>query len=147
MQLNLKTDFSLRLLLFLATHPEEIVPVGRVAEAFGISAHHLSKVARALAELGVIEMVRGRAGGVRLAMAPGEIQVGDIVRRIESDSTAPLVECFDGSNNTCVISPACALKGVLRKALNAFLAVLDGYSLADLTRNADALRRILDRHS
>jgi Rrf2 family nitric oxide-sensitive transcriptional repressor len=143
MQINLKTDYSLRLLLFVATHPGEVVSVGRVAEVFGISANHLTKVARSLANLGLVEMVRGRSGGLRLSCDPKRVRVGEVVRLIEG--TAPLVECFDAQTNGCVISPVCALKGALRKAQSAFFGVLDGYSLEDLTRNRAQLQKLLNR--
>ena len=141
MQLNLKTDYSLRLLLFAATHPGEVVSVGRVAEVFGVSANHLMKVARSLADLGLVEMVRGRAGGVRLSCDPQQVRVGEVVRLIEG--SAALVECFDSSKNRCVISPVCALKGALRKAQSAFFEVLDQYTLEELTRNRTQLQQIL----
>ncbi|MEY5026082.1 MAG: hypothetical protein RLZZ244_1610 [Verrucomicrobiota bacterium] len=141
MQLNLKTDYSLRLLLFAATHSGGVVPVGKVAEVFGISAHHLTKVARSLGDLGLVELVRGRSGGVRLACDPAQVRVGEVVRLIEGSGA--LVECFDARRNRCVISPVCGLKGALREAQAAFFEVLDRYTLAELTRNQAQLRRLL----
>lgn len=141
--LNLRTDYSLRLLVYLAVHPRETVTVPRVAEAYGISSNHLTKVAQALGTTGVIELVRGRSGGVRLAKAPEKIVLGQVVRRVEGDQV--LVECFDAKTNTCIISPACALKRVLGEAQQAFYAVLDRYTLADVAGNPEALRRIFDQ--
>jgi Rrf2 family nitric oxide-sensitive transcriptional repressor len=114
-----------------------------VASAYGISSNHLTKVAQALGTTGVIELVRGRSGGVRLAKEPREIVLGQVVRRVEGDQV--LVECFDTKTNTCIISPACALKRVLGEAQRAFYAVLDGYTLADVAGNPEALRRIFNR--
>jgi Rrf2 family nitric oxide-sensitive transcriptional repressor len=141
MQLNLKTDYSLRLLLYLVAHASETVPVGRIADDFGVSAHHLAKVAQALTKLGVVRQVRGRAGGLRLAVAPESLRLGELIRRMEG--SLALVECFDAQTNTCVIAPVCGLKGVLNLAQRAFMEVLDRYTLADVTRKTDALRRIL----
>jgi Rrf2 family transcriptional regulator, nitric oxide-sensitive transcriptional repressor len=143
--LNLRTDYSLRLLVYLSVHPGETVTVARVAAAYGISSNHLTKVAQALGTTGVIELVRGRSGGVRLAKAPEKIGLGQVVRRVEGDQV--LVECFDPATNTCIIAPVCALKRVLREAQQSFYAVLDRYTLADVAGNPDALRRIFDQRA
>lgn len=143
MQLNLKTDYSLRVLLYLALYPGEPVAVKTVADAFGISVHHLAKVAQSLGELGVVTMVRGRSGGMKLGRKAEEICLGEVVRAMEGSLV--LVECFDAKRNTCVIAPGCGLKGVLREAQAAFLAVLSRYTLADVVRNPGALRGLLER--
>lgn len=143
MQLNLKTDYSLRLLIYLVLHPSQTIPVGRVAEAFGISLHHLAKVAQSLSRLGFIRQVRGRAGGLQLAAKPEDVRLGDLVRVIEG--SLALVECFEEKRNSCVIAPACGLKGALFQAQSAFLGVLDNYTLADVTKNTRALRLLLNK--
>ena len=143
MNLSLKTDYSLRLLLFLATHKGEIIPVARIASAFRISANHLTKVSQSLAKIHLLEMVRGRSGGVRLAVDPASIGLAHVIRQIEGSLT--LVECFDQKTNTCVISPVCSLKPILREARDAFFAVLEKYTLADLLGNGPLLREILSR--
>ena len=143
MQLNLKTDYSLRLLLFLALHPEELVPVSRVAGAYCISVHHLSKVAQGLAEAGFVELVRGRGGGMRLAVDPAKVQIATVIRAVEGSFA--LVECFNAKGNTCSISPVCALKRMLAEAQAAFFSVLERYTLADVVRDPKALRSLLAR--
>jgi Rrf2 family nitric oxide-sensitive transcriptional repressor len=137
MQLTLFSDYALRVALYLATHREELVSVPEVSRAYGISSAHLTKVAQRLTELGVVEAVRGRGGGLRLARAPEQIGIGALVRATEPHFD--LVECFDDETNTCPISPACGLKGALEKARRAFLEVLDGYTLADFVRRKDRL--------
>jgi Rrf2 family nitric oxide-sensitive transcriptional repressor len=141
MQLNLKTDYSLRLMLYLTLHPGELSTVGEVAAAYRISAHHLSKVAQALCKAGFIELVRGRGGGMRLALNPAQIQLGAVVHLTEGP--LPLLECFDAQTNTCVISPACGLKLILREAQAAFFATLENYTVVDVAGNAGALRSLL----
>lgn len=141
MQLNLKTDYSLRLLLFLAVHPGEVVPVGRVAKVFGVSSHHLAKVAQTLADLGFLAVQRGRGGGISLAENPSQVSLSEVVRKVEG--SLALVECFDPKTNTCVIAPVCGLKKILHEAQGAFFAVLGKYSLADLLKNPAALRALL----
>jgi Rrf2 family nitric oxide-sensitive transcriptional repressor len=129
MHLTQFSDYSLRVALYLATHPDRLSSVDEISRDYGISRNHLAKVVQRLAELGVVESVRGRRGGLRLGKAPTELNVGWLVRKTEPHFD--LVECFDPETNTCPIAPACGLKGALFQAQRAFLAVLDGYTLAD----------------
>lgn len=133
MRLNLQSDYALRLLMHLAANPDRLVRIRDVADRFRISQNHLMKVAFLLGREGLIQTVRGRAGGLRLARKPQSIRVGDVVRRMEGD--IHLVECFSAEPGGCLISGACRLKGALHEALGAFLAVLDRYTIADLTVN------------
>jgi len=141
MRLTTFSDYSLRVLIYLGTAPGRLATIDQVAEAYGISANHLMKVVHHLGRLGCIETVRGKGGGMRLARPPGEINVGKIVRASE-DSLA-LVECFEGGAGDCRIARSCVLKQALAEALQAFLAVLDGYTLADLIAPARPLARVL----
>jgi Rrf2 family nitric oxide-sensitive transcriptional repressor len=141
MRLTFHTDYALRLLMLLALEPEGLHTIEAAARRYGISRNHLMKVAQTLTKAGIIDGLRGRGGGLRLARPAGEINLGMVVRATE-DSFA-LVECFDRERNNCVITPACGLRGPLEEALDAFLAVLDGYSLHDLVANPAASRRML----
>ncbi|MGN7941362.1 RrF2 family transcriptional regulator [Metabacillus sp. 22489] len=138
MRLTNYTDYSLRVLIYLATKPkDEFSNIKEIAEAYNISKNHLMKVTYELGKMNIIETVRGRNGGIRLAHAPEEINIGEVVRQTEEDFH--LVECFDKERNQCIISPTCGLKHVLNKALQAYLAVLDEYTLADLVKNQSSL--------
>lgn len=135
-QLTQFSDYSLRVLIYLATHPVTLVSVEEVSRAYGISRHHLVKVVQGLVELGLVESSRGRGGGMRLAVDPGEIRLGWLIRQTEPHLN--LVECFDRERNTCPIAPACGLKGPLQRAQQAFIAVLDEYHLGQVvTRRAE----------
>lgn len=138
MRLTAYTDYSLRTLTYLALHPRGST-VREIAGAYGISRNHLVKVVRQLVREGYLEAARGRSGGIRLALSPEAIVVGDVVRKMEEDMR--IVECFDASGS-CVIQPACVLKGALREAAEAFLVVLDGYTLADLCKSTRKLIRL-----
>lgn len=134
MRLTHYTDYSLRVLIYLASkNKEDLTTIKEIAQVYHISKNHLMKVTYELGKMGVIETIRGRNGGIRLACLPEEINIGTIVRKTEDDFQ--LVECFDGGSNTCIISPICGLKHVLYQALEAYLAVLDTYSLADIVKN------------
>ena len=148
MTLTKFSDYSLRLLLYLALHENRPVSIAEVSRAYGVSPHILVKVAQVLTNEGLVSSVRGRHGGLRLSKAPGEINVGRIIRATEP--TWDLVECFDAATNTCPIDAACGLKGALKRAQRAFLAALDEHTLADFLPRAPSLIQLLnaslDRH-
>jgi Rrf2 family nitric oxide-sensitive transcriptional repressor len=136
------SDYSLRLLIYLALHEERTVPLVEVSRAYGVSPHIMVKVAQRLIEQGLVSSTRGRRGGLRLSKAPGEINVGRLIRQTEPGWD--LVECFDRVHNTCPIEPVCGLKGALKRAQRAFLGVLDGHTLADFLPRAPSLVRLLN---
>lgn len=140
MRLTVYTDYSLRVLMYVALHPERRPTITEVASSYGISKNHVMKVVHQLGVAGYIETIRGQSGGMRLARPPQDIILGEVVRRTEPDMA--LVPCFDPINTVCVITPACKLRGALHHAQSAFLAVLDGYSLADLVENREVLRAL-----
>lgn len=129
MHLTRFTDYSLRVLMYLAVKGEQRSTITEIAERFDISRNHLMKVVQDLNHQGYITSIRGKNGGLLLKRAPETITLGELVRDTERD--LDLVECF-GDHNRCVITPACRLKPILAEALSAFLAVLDHYTLADL---------------
>ena len=130
MQLSLHADYSLRVLLYLGTHPGEVVTTRDISDAYGISKHHLVRVAQTLGEHGYVELIPGRTGGLRLAMDPALIRLGDVVRRTEPHLR--VVECFDPATNTCPIIDHCGLRLLLHKAVEAFVASLNEHTLGDL---------------
>ncbi|RIL08191.1 MAG: Rrf2 family transcriptional regulator [Proteobacteria bacterium] len=143
MQLTYFSDYTLRVLTYLALEPERLVTIEEIARRFDISKAHLMKVVHHLGLRGYVETVRGRRGGLRLARRPEEIGVGDVIRSTEESMA--LVECFDPGRSLCAIEPACGLRGVLHEALAAFLAVLDRHTLADLVaRRRRPLRELLE---
>ena len=143
MRLTKFSDYSLRLLLYLAVHRDRVVSVREVSRAYRVSPHIVVKAVQILVELGFVVSVRGRQGGLRLSKEPDEINVGAVIRATEP--SWDLVECFNLATNTCPIEPACGLKGVLSRAQRAFLDVLSDHTLADFMPRAPALIRLLNR--
>lgn len=136
MRLTTFTDYSLRVLIFVGLKGEEISTIAEIAEAYGISENHLMKVVHHLAGLGHVQTLRGKGGGLRLARKPAGINLGAVARACEG--RVVLAECFEPEHDCC-IEKACALKGIFYQAGEAFFAVLDRYSLADLLRPKRAL--------
>ena len=129
MRLTQKTDLALRALIALAACYPELSTVSDMARALGVSANHLMKSVQSLRRAGFVDSARGYAGGHRLCRAPHDIRIGDVVRALED---VALVECFRDAD-ACVLTPRCSLAGALRRAADAFLAQLDGVTLADIS--------------
>lgn len=132
MRLTLYTDYSLRVLLYLASREDDLVTISELADFYKISRNHLVKVVHHLGLSGYILTSRGRHGGIKLARAAQEILVGDVVRSTEPDFD--LLECFNPVTDRCVISSSCSLKSVLSNAQSTFMDVLDKYTIADVVK-------------
>ena len=141
MQLTTHTDYALRLLIFLMVHPGRIVSTKEVAAAYGISANHLTKIAKQLTKNGWLVAVRGGGGGLMLASHTPDTPVGEIVRSTES--IRHVAECFNVSANFCPIPAVCRLKPILHRARKAFFEVLDGVTIREIAANPRELKPIL----
>ncbi len=137
MRLTQYSDLGFRLMMYLAICKDKLATIQEVSDRFAISKNHLVKISHELTKQGLIESVRGRNGGVRLALPPEEINLEMVLRATEEDFD--LVECFNSETNQCVISEVCKLNSVLDEALEAFLARLRKVSLADLVRNGKVI--------
>lgn len=124
------TDYGLRMLMRLASAPERAFSTAELAEEFGLSRHHLTKIMQTLAKAGIVETRRGGGGGAVLTRAPGDIRLGDLVRILEGSHT--LVECFQTDGGACSIDGRCGLKGKFRSAEAAFHESLNRSTLLDV---------------
>ena len=129
MRLTTMTDYSMRLLMYVGQHPERLCTISEVAGAYGISEAHLMKITHQLGLAGWLETVRGKGGGIRLAAAPADINLGAVVRSIEPDFS--LVDCLT-TDNVCMLTGTCRLTAIVSEALQSFMAHLDRHTLADL---------------
>ena len=107
MQLTAYTDYSLRVLMYLAVHEDRLVTISEIAAVYDISKNHLMKIVHQLGQEGFVETVRGRGGGLRLGKPASHIVLGHVVRRMEPHFN--LVECFDSTTNCCPLTPICRL--------------------------------------
>ncbi|MBV8682799.1 MAG: Rrf2 family transcriptional regulator [Caulobacteraceae bacterium] len=145
MRLTVYSDFSLRVLMYVALHPDERPTIAEIAASYGVSKNHLMKVVYQLGVAGYVTTLRGKNGGLRLARPAEEIGLGELVRRTEPDMA--LAPCFESTNGAgCPITPACKLRRALWEARAAFLEVLDAYTLADLVENRAPMRELLASH-
>ncbi|MEQ2525916.1 Rrf2 family transcriptional regulator [Bacillaceae bacterium CLA-AA-H227] len=141
MKLTNYTDYSLRVLIFLALKKDgELSTIQEIADTYHISKNHLMKIIHQLGQLGYVETIRGRNGGIRLGKDPKEINIGEVVSKTEEDFY--IVDCFKEGGSYCVLTPACKLKHALHEALQAFINVLSGYTLEDLVVNKEELQQL-----
>jgi Rrf2 family nitric oxide-sensitive transcriptional repressor len=141
MRLTDYTDYALRVLMYLGAQANRLVTIQEIADVHAISRNHLTKVVHHLGLAGLVETVRGRAGGIRLARDPAAISIGSVVRLTEPDFT--MVECFDEKKNSCSLSPVCVLKNTLGRATSAYLQELDRTSLASVLPVPVLARRVV----
>ncbi|MCB1405842.1 MAG: Rrf2 family transcriptional regulator [Rhodobacteraceae bacterium] len=140
MRLTLRTNLAMRTLMHCAVRAPDTLRTADVARACNASFHHVAQVVNKLETEGFLNTTRGRGGGIALAVEPDEISIGLVFRLFESD--LPFAECMDRVRNTCPLSGACRLKGMLCEALGAFYASLDRYCLTDLIEGNRALEGI-----
>lgn len=139
MYITKQTDYSFRTLMFLALQPPgELISIGKVSDTFAISRAHLMKVVNQLAQLDLVETVRGRTGGVRIHHDHSDINIGDVFRQLEE--MTELVNCDDGP---CLFKDNCKLDVAFQKAAQAFIQELDRYTLADLVKRRSHMQKIV----
>ena len=141
MRLTVYTDYALRVLMYLALKEDELATIAEISKSYGISKNHLMKVAHQLGAAGYVETVRGRGGGLQLARGIEEIGLGEVVRFTEPDMA--IVSCFKPIDAPCAIRPSCVLRQALQKSRDAFMSVLDDYTLSDLIQPRGRLLGLL----
>ncbi|MEJ2756578.1 MAG: Rrf2 family transcriptional regulator [Gammaproteobacteria bacterium] len=129
MTISIFTDYALRTLMYLASHPDRMSSVKEIAEHFDISRNHLVKVVHRLSQLTYIETVKGKGGGINIAKDTTRLRLCDLISELEPNMN--MVECFDAKTNTCRITELCQLKHYLFEATKSYIAVLNQYTLAD----------------
>ncbi|WP_062262758.1 Rrf2 family transcriptional regulator [Endozoicomonas arenosclerae] len=139
MKLTKHTDYALRILIYSALQPQDrLISIQEVTDVYDLSRNHVMKIVQRLGQEGYLATVRGKGGGFRMGRAADDINLGVVVRMMES--TIVLVDCEEP---VCRISEVCRLKGVLAEAMSAFMSVLDRYTLADLIGNRGELSGLL----
>lgn len=137
MHLKTKTDYCIRVLIYLQTHKER-VRIQQIATAHNISKNHLSVAVNKLSELGYITTRQGPKGGIEFNENSKNRTLAELISKLEDFQ---IVECFDPENNSCFLSPECQLKGMLYKANKAFLNELKKYKIKDLVISSNILSK------
>ena len=130
MRLTSFTDYGLRMLMRMASAPESAFSTAELAEEFGLSRNHLTKIMQQLVRGGIVETRRGGGGGAMLSRNPADVRLGEIVQLLEQGQA--LVECFEADGGDCTIDGCCRLKSRLRTAEIRFLEDLNRSTLADI---------------
>lgn len=141
MRLTTYSDYALRVLMYLALKSDGLSTIAEIAGSYNVSEAHLMKVVHHLGVAGYIETVRGRGGGLRLAKPVEAIGLAEIIRMTEPDMA--IVSCLKPLNAPCKINPSCVLKRAMERAQQAFMEVLEGYTLADLVAPRGRLSNLL----
>ncbi|WP_373944713.1 Rrf2 family transcriptional regulator [Vibrio chagasii] len=139
MRITSFTDYGLRTLIYLACLPkDELSSVPKVSQVYKVSQNHMVKVIGQLKKLGYIEALRGKGGGIRLAVSPEQVRIGRVMRELE-----PHTDGVDCLSSPCVLLPKCKLKAALAEAMESFFSTMDQYTLADLVENKEVASQIL----
>lgn len=142
MRLTKQTNYAIRMMMYCgAREPGALSRVQEIAKAYGVSELFLFKILQPLVEARLMETVRGRKGGVRLARPAGDITLYEIVRVTEENFA--MAECFENDTAECPLIDSCSLNAALYKALNAFFAVLQQYTIEDLVQDRPHMRALL----
>ncbi|MBL8584204.1 MAG: iron-responsive transcriptional regulator RirA [Rhizobiaceae bacterium] len=141
MRLTRQTNYAIRILMYCGANDGRLSRIPEIAQAYSVSELFLFKILQPLVEAKLVETVRGRNGGVRLARSAEDITLFDVVRVTEENFA--MAECFENDEAECPLVDHCALNAALREALNAFFEVLGRHSIADLVRQKADVRDLL----
>ncbi len=139
MKITAQEEYGLRCLLRLArTEEGESLTIPDVASAEGLSEPYVAKLLAVLRKAGVIESVRGRTGGYRLAQTPAEIGLGSLLLILGEPLFNEPAYCERHSGtetDQCVHTGACSLRGLWNTLEQWIRFTLDQITLADLLQN------------
>ncbi|MGR3623554.1 RrF2 family transcriptional regulator [Pseudophaeobacter sp.] len=141
MQISKFSDYALRILIHLATHEDGLMSTREIAQMQKLPFNHLAKISQWLTHEGYVESLRGRNGGMRLALPPEAISIGGLLRK--SERGTPLVECMKEDGGCCVMTPACGLLPILNEAQEMFFTTLDSKTLQDVLNGNGGMRNLL----
>jgi Rrf2 family nitric oxide-sensitive transcriptional repressor len=139
MQLSRFTDYTLRVLFFVATNEDRLVTLAEIADYYGISIEHLRKVVHALSKSDYLATYRGKNGGIKLARPTSDMNLADIV--VQAEGEQPLINC---GQQMCRLTGFCSLQGALAEAQKAFTDVLKKYTVEDLLKNPKMRAELLN---
>jgi Rrf2 family nitric oxide-sensitive transcriptional repressor len=131
MRLTKSTSHAIRILIDCARAEGRLIKVAELSDRLDITQQNVFKIVNLLARAGLIEAMRGRNGGVKLARPAQIIRIGDVVRATEVTRVA--IEEGAGARGK-----GHGVNRVLDDALEAFIDVLDRHTIADMVRSQTA---------
>ncbi|MEO1281690.1 MAG: Rrf2 family transcriptional regulator [Pseudomonadota bacterium] len=132
MRLCKTTNDAVRILVDCARSGDDLVKVAEISERLGITPQNTFKIVHLLSRAGFVSAVRGRYGGVRLALSASDIRVGQVVRAIEATASAARREKDQAGED---------FDQMVGDALEAFIQVLDANTIADMAETAEPLTK------
>ena len=144
MRLTKQTNYAIRILMYCAANDGKLSQIPEIASAYHLSESFLFKILKPIVKHGFVESTRGRNGGIRLARPASEIKLSDIVRITEDNFS--MADCFEAEGSNCPLVDNCGLNSALKEALGAFFAVLDKYTIDDITNNNSRINELLGLH-
>ncbi|MFV0517718.1 MAG: RrF2 family transcriptional regulator [Aminipila sp.] len=131
MKVSTKGRYSLRLMIDLAeSNTGEYVSLKDISKRQNISTKYLEQIVSQLCKAGYLNSVRGPQGGYKLAKAPEEYKIGDILR-ITEGLFAPTT-CLQDSENQCERYTECATITFWEGLYDVINKYIDSYTLKDL---------------
>lgn len=134
MRLRKTTSYSVRILMECAAADGKLVTARDLAGRLDLTQLNIFKIIQMLSSAGFVEAVRGRHGGFKLARPAKEIRIGELVRTTEATEIA--LEAIEEG-----VAKSRPLNALFDEALEAFIAVLDQHTLADLVRSQPAKKK------
>ncbi|MBO4937836.1 MAG: Rrf2 family transcriptional regulator [Oscillospiraceae bacterium] len=135
MLISTKGRYALRVMIDLAEHQTDAyITLKGVAQRQGISEKYLESIIRMLVKAKVLESLRGKGGGYRLAKAPEQYTVGSILRLTE-DSLAP-VACLEDGADVCPKQDSCRTLPLWQGLDRVIREYLESVTLADLMKQS-----------
>ena len=133
MLISTKGRYALRVLIDMAEHSsQEYIKLSDIADRQEISEKYLESIVRQLVVNKIVTGLRGKGGGYKLAKAPDEIIVGEVLRFMEG-SLAP-VACMEKTNLPCLRVGECRTREFWRGLNDAIRSYTDSFTIADLAR-------------
>jgi Rrf2 family protein len=133
MRLTKSTSHAIRILIDCARAGDGLIKVASLSERLEITPQNVFKIVNLLTRAGLIDAVRGRNGGVKLARPAHAIRIGDVVRATEVTH----VEIEEGAASSA--RSGHGVNRILDNALEAFIDVLDQHTIADMVKTQASL--------
>ena len=129
MRLTKSTSHAIRILLECASADDRLVKVAVLSERLDITQQNIFKIVNLLAKAGLLEAVRGRNGGVKLARPARRDSHRRRGARQRGDARGDR-----GRRGAARPRRGHGVNQILDDALGAFIDVLDQHTLADMAK-------------